>query len=124
MSATAAATEQQPPAQPTRQPLPAPPKGAEPIPVRELHFCVTTGRDLPLASPGGNSWRILRAGPLRVGSREGGPSSSVVEIQYEPWHRHHRVRVTTEPADEGAERELSLEFCIPESWVTYVPEPV
>jgi hypothetical protein len=37
-----------------------------------------------------------------------------VEIQFEPWQRHHRVR-------EIVDGQVGSEYCIPESWAMYVP---
>jgi hypothetical protein len=77
----------------------------EPIRVRELRFCVPGGRDVPLTNTGGGR------GSITARDKEG----TKITIQFEPWQRHHRVR-------ELQNGKLRLEFCIPESWVLYIPE--
>lgn len=90
----------------TERPAPAPrtPAGMEPIKVKELWFA--TERDVPLSfSEGG--LRVIKAGRSR--------RSTMIEIQFEPWQRHHRVR----ELDDGKQLR---EFCVPESAVLYVPD--
>lgn len=85
---------------PARPPALAP--QLEPIRVRELR-AQGPGINLPPPARG----TILKAGEKATGE--------TVTIQYEPWQRHHRVR-------EIEAGRIKLEVCIPESWVTYVPE--
>ena len=95
-----------------KSPAPRAPAGMEPIKIRELVFCVPEGRAVPLQNNDGGMSRIL-AGERK---RSGG---TWVEIQFEPWQRHHRVREF-----EWQGGKLMSEFCVPESWALYVPEPV
>lgn len=96
----------EPPPEPSKiQQRPNPrPNSLEPIKVKELRFGVD-GRSLPLRDCDG-TMMIVKAGKGRKGT--------LVEVQYEPWQRHHRVRET----DDG--KPIS-EFCVPESWALYVP---
>lgn len=73
----------------------------EPIKVRELR---ASGPSIILPSP--------YRGIIKAGER---PTGEVITIEYEPWQRHHRVREI-----EGGR--LKSMVCIPESWVSYVPE--
>ena len=92
-------------------PMPdAPPKAVAAIRVRELRF--QDEHNVPLTANEGGM-RVITAGERR---RSGG---TWVEIQFEPWQRHHRVR---EYAERGGK--LTSEFCVPEAWALYVPEPV
>ena len=102
--------DRKPPA-PTTAPMPdAPPKIAAAIRVRELRF--VGEHNVPLAANEGGM-RIITSGERR---RAGG---TWIEIQFEPWQRHHRVR---EYDERGGK--LRSEFCVPEAWALYVPEPV
>lgn len=87
----------------TAPPAAARTPGPEPIKVRELR---TRGADTNLPPP-------AKSGMLVAGTRATG---EVVTIQYEPWHRHHRVR-------EIDGDKIVREVCIPESWVAYTPDP-
>ena len=75
------------------------PPGAEPIAVASLHF------------PAGDDPIMIMAGARQR-------TSTWVEIWYEPWHRHHRVRVF-----DGRNGPKLEEKCIHEARVAYyVPE--
>lgn len=87
-----------------RPAAPRPPTPGEPIKVRELRF--DREHHFPLTSR--SMRRSLVAGERGTGE--------VLEIHYEPWCRHHRVR---ELGDKG---EIKSEFCVPESWALHVPE--
>lgn len=96
----------------TKPTAPRAPAGMEPIKIRELQFCVPEGRAVPLLNNDGGMTRIIAG----VRTRTGG---TWVEIQFEPWQRHHRVREY-----ESKDGKLLSEFCVHESWALYVPEPV
>lgn len=96
-------------------PMPAAPRAAaEPIRIRELRFCTPDGRDVPLSHNEGGMSKIL------AGERK--RTNTWVEIQFEPWQRHHRVREFSERPDNKSAK-LLVEFCVPESWACYTPEP-
>lgn len=80
-----------------------PPRAAEAIRVKELWL--TDERNVPLLQSEGGMRRIL--------ARE--RNGRTVEIQFEPWQRHHRVR-------ELEDGRITSEFCVPEAWAIYVPE--
>lgn len=80
----------------------APPKAVEAIPVQQLWL--STERNVPLLDNEGGM-RIIRAGR--------GRKNGLVEIQYEPWQRHHRVR-------EIVDGVVRYEFCVHESEAIYV----
>lgn len=91
--------------------MPAPPKGMEPIRVRELRF----------VHPGGGGGGIDLGQPFRSGivpMLQAGTRNSNEEtlIQYEPWSRMYRVRLVIGGT-------LTAERCIPESWAMYEPAP-
>ncbi len=91
-------------------PIPAmpggPPKAPEPVRVKILYFDVP--RIVPLLDCDG-TMKILAAGPGRK------DKSMTIQIQYEPWQRHHRVR----EIDNGKVRS---EFCVSEVGLVYVPD--
>ncbi len=95
---------------PPPPPMPdSPPKIALAIRIRELRF---QGEwNVPLQKNDGGMRSILAGEQRRTGG-------TWIEIQYEPWQRHHRVR---ELEVKGGK--LLTEFCVPESWALYVPEP-
>lgn len=87
----------------SRQPTQVRPAAAmEPIRVKSLR---SSGPAVALPPP-------ARGGMLNAGER---PTGETITIQYEPWQRHHRVRALDH------EGKVSLEVCIPESWVAYTP---
>lgn len=87
-----------------RQPMPVAPKGYEAQRVKAIYFCQPNGRDLS-GFPGSNGGLAN----VTAGERMGG----TVEIQFEPWIRHHRVRYTSSGK--------VLEWMVPESWCTFTP---
>jgi len=102
---TAPAPEPEPPAKPAIPPMPASaPRSPEPIRVKELWL--TAERDVPLLDSQGGM-RIIKAGKGRSGTE--------VQIQFEPWQRHHRIR-------ELESGQIRSEFCLPEGFAIYVPE--
>jgi hypothetical protein len=96
------------PKKPTPPPRPAtPPRAAEAIRVKELWLY--DERNVPLQESEGGMRRILAGTSRRSNARH-------IEIQFEPWQRHHRVR-------EFEDGRVTSEFCVPEAWAIYVPEP-
>jgi hypothetical protein len=89
---------------PPAPPVPRAPSSMEPIRVRKI---ATLRLDDRIPEPGRSN--ILQAGPR-------GSTTDTITIQYEPWQRHHRVREIDEHG------KVKIEVCIPESWVSYVPE--
>lgn len=83
---------------------PPAPAVLEPIRVRELAAMYP---DVKLPLPAKSN--IIKAGPY-------GNTGDVIRIQYEPWQRHHRLRLI------GEGGVVKIEVCIPESWVSYTPD--
>lgn len=89
----------------TRQATPPTATPLTPIRVRALHFCIQGGRNVPLTGANGGVHVITAKAK---GDR-------LIAIQYEPWQRHHRVT-------EYENGKVKIQFCVPESWATYVPD--
>lgn len=83
-----------------------PPKLVQAVKVKSLHF--DPPRQLPMKYTRGGYSKL-------VAGTDAEESEVVVQIQHEPWNRHHRVR----EYDAGR---LRVEFCVPEGWALYVPE--
>lgn len=85
----------------------------QPRPVRVAKLLFMNSIRLPTGMDGeARDTQLIIAGKTPTG---------IIEISYEPWHRHHRVRRYA-IASEAVRGELQGEFCIPESWAAYLPE--
>lgn len=83
----------------------SPPKAVEAIRVKALWL--VEERNVPLLDCEGGM-RQITAGKSR--------KNTEVQIQYEPWQRHHRVR-------ELENGRVRSEFCVPEAAALYTVEP-